>query len=292
MKPRASRYVLLTAAYNEESRLSKTISSVISQTYLPEKWVIVSDGSTDRTDAITLQYVKEYPFVELLHREKGSSHDFASKVYALAAGFQLLRNVSFEFIGHLDADVSFGPTYFADLLMRLECDPSLGVAGGDIYEWDGRNYSPRKGNSVRSVAGAVQMFRHQCYDSIGGFLPLEHGGEDWCAEVTARMKGWRVRSFPELVVYHHHGSKGWVGRMRRRYREGMMDFCLGSHPLFEIAKLARRLQGRPLIVGACVRLCAYVFAACYRERRIVSEEFVRFLRQEQMERLRAFTRRR
>jgi len=45
-------YVLITAARNEEAYIEKTIKSVISQTILPKKWVIVSDGSTDRTDEI------------------------------------------------------------------------------------------------------------------------------------------------------------------------------------------------------------------------------------------------
>jgi glycosyltransferase involved in cell wall biosynthesis len=278
-------FVVITAARNEEAHIENTIRSVIAQTVLPLRWVIVSDGSTDRTDEIVRGYADTWPFIELLRVGTSHKHSFASKVYALNQGAHRLGQTAYEFIGHLDGDVSFGPSYFADLLERFDRDPSLGVAGGGIYEWDGSKYSPRRENSIRSVAGAVQMFRRQCYDPIGDFLPLEHGGSDWCAEVTARMKGWRVQSFPDLAVYHHHATRGWVGRLRRRYQEGLMDFSLGSHPLFEIAKLARRVWSRPYVLGAFVRLCAFAWAYCRREKRPVSEEFVKYLRREQLGRL-------
>lgn len=292
MAPRRTRrlYVVITAARNEEAHIENTIRSVIAQTVLPLRWVIVSDGSTDRTDEIVRGYANTWPFIELLRVGTHHPHSFASKVYALNHGAPRIGQTAFEFIGHLDGDVSFGPSYFADLLERFDRDPNLGLAGGGIYEWDGSKYSPRRGNSIRSVAGAVQTFRRQCYDSIGGFLPLEHGGSDWCAEVMARMKGWRVQSFPELAVYHHGAIRGWVGRLPRWYQEGLMDFSLGSHPLFEIAKLARRVWSRPYALGAFVRFCAFTWAYCRSEKRPVSEEFVKYLRREQLDRLRHFGR--
>jgi biofilm PGA synthesis N-glycosyltransferase PgaC len=288
-KTGSSRYVLVTAAYNEEAHLAKTLSSVISQTCPPEKWVIVSDGSTDRTDAITLEYAKEYPFVELLRREKDPSHDFASKVYALAAGYQLLRSLSFEFIGHLDADVSFGPTYFADLLLRFERDPQLGIAGGSIFEWDGKRFRPRSGNRTRSVAGAVQMFRRDCYEAIGGFLPLPYGGEDWCAETMARMRGWEVRCFPELQINHERPTGDAAGRLRYSYRQGLMDYSLGVHPLFDFIKISRRMK-YGYFLGGLARLSGFILASCRGEKRMVSKEFVEFLRKDQMARIKMFLR--
>jgi len=277
-------YVVITAARNEEAHIENTIRSVIAQTVLPLRWVIVSDGSTDRTDEIVRDYADTWPFIEFLRGGTPHKHSFASKVYVLNQGAHRCGQTEFEFISHLDADVSFGPSYFADLLERFERDPYLGVAGGSIYEWDGSKYSPRRENRIWSVAGAVQMFRRLCYESIGGFLPLECGGDDTCAEVMARMKGWGVESFPDLAVYHHRPSRGWAC-LRRRYREGLMDFSLGSHPLFEIAKLARRVWSRPYVLGALVRFCAFTWAYCRGEKRPVSEEFVKYLRREQLGRL-------
>ena len=283
-------YVVITAARNEEAHIENTIRSVLAQTVLPLRWLIISDASTDRTDEIVRGYALTCPLIELLRVGTPHTHSFASKVHALNLGARRFRQAAFEFVGHLDGDVFFGPSYFADLLERFDRDPTLGLAGGSIYEWDGSKYSPRRENRIRSVAGAVQMFRRQCYDAIGSFLPLEYGGHDWCAEVTARMKGWRVESFPDLVIYHHRVDRGWVGGLRRSYQEGLEDFSLGSHPLFEIAKLARRVWSPPYVLGAFVRLCAFAGAYCRTEKRPVSEEFVKYLRREQLRRLRHFGR--
>src|ERR1700739_3547026 len=54
------RYVLITPARNEEAFLENTILSVVAQTTTPLKWVIVSDGSTDRTDDIVKSYVRQH----------------------------------------------------------------------------------------------------------------------------------------------------------------------------------------------------------------------------------------
>ena len=83
-------YVLITPARNEEAYIEKTIQSVISQTFLPKKWVIVSDGSIDRTDEIVKKYESKYDFIQLLRREASESRNFISKVYAIWARLKRL----------------------------------------------------------------------------------------------------------------------------------------------------------------------------------------------------------
>src|SRR5215472_2684813 len=106
------RYVLLTAAYNEQSFIAETIQSVVNQTLLPEKWVITSDGSTDRTDEIVHNYTKRYDFIQAVRVERVQSRGVGSKVSALKRGATELQNIAFNFIGNLDADVSVEPDYF------------------------------------------------------------------------------------------------------------------------------------------------------------------------------------
>jgi len=101
-----SSYVLLTAAYNEEPYIEDTIRSVLAQTVRPSRWVIVSDGSTDRTDQIVQQYVVDCNFIHFVRREKDLSRGFASKVFAQRAGMQLLSISETPFIGHLDGDLT------------------------------------------------------------------------------------------------------------------------------------------------------------------------------------------
>jgi hypothetical protein len=135
----------------------------------------------------------------------------------------------------------------------------------------------------------MQVFRRRCYEEIGGLLPIEHGGEDWYAEVMARKAGWRVESFPELVVHHLRETGTATNKLRYCFHQGITDFCLGSHPAFEVVKLAKRIFWAPWVLGAAARFAGFVIAHLSR-RRMVGEEFVRFLQQEQLRRLGAMGR--
>jgi len=279
-------FVLVTAAHNEAAFIENTIKAVVSQTLLPKRWIIASDASVDDTDNIVQGYSERYKFIELVHIGENHAPSFASKVHALNAGLERLKGYDYEFIGILDADVSFESSYFASLTGKFERDPGLGLAGGFIYEKRDGKFKIRFGDSVRSVAGAIQLFRRECYESVGGILPIKYGGEDWCAEVMARMKGWRVEAFPELKVFHHKPTGDGAGLLRYRYQQGLMDFSLGSYPFFVMFRCFRRLSARPYVLGALARLVGFVWASCRREERLVQKELVDFLRAEEKERLR------
>ena len=287
-----NHYVLVTAAYNEEAFIERLLCSVTSQTIPPTRWIIVSDGSTDGTDRIVKRYAEQFTFIQLEHIKEKHSHSFAAQVHAINVGLTLLKNnVQALFVGNLDADVSFEPDYFAELLDRFHREPELGLTGGWIHEAEAGVFKVRKGNSPRSVPHAVQLFRRECLDALGwGYQPFPYGGPDWYAEVSLRMKGWRVRSCPDLKVLHHRLTGSANGLLRAAYREGLMHYSMGSHPLYECFRAGHRLSRRPVVVGALVRLLSFVVAACRKEQKYVSAEFIRFLRSEELERVWSFLR--
>ena len=277
-------YVLVTAAYNEEACIERTIRSVDAQTVRPRRWVIVSDGSTDRTDEIVRRLAAASDYIQFLPRKKDQHRGFASKVSALRAGLELLNGDGSPFIGHIDGDVTLEPTYFERLLNKFSEDPKLGIGGGWIWERVHGEFQERPANATISVPGAVQMFRRKCHEDVGGLLPMEFGGEDSYAEVKARMCGWRVQSFPDLKVCHHHKEGKVTVRLRYCYRQGFMDFSLGNHPLFELARVIRRVPARPYFVSAAARLLGFGLAHIS-GRRMVPQDFIAYLRREQLSRL-------
>jgi glycosyltransferase involved in cell wall biosynthesis len=285
-----NNYVLITAARNEEKYIEATIKSVLSQTILPQKWVIVSDGSTDHTDEIIKKYLTHSNFIEFVRRDPGSNQnsDFASKVFALNAGYERLKDLLYDYIGHLDADITFEPDYYENVLKLFEQNPLLGIAGGYIFEPVQGNFVSRPYNTERSVAGGIQLFRRECYENIGGFIPLQMGGEDTYAEVMARMKGWKVASFKEIIVHHHKIGSLMRGKIRDCFRKGMVGYSLGSHPLFECVKCIRRVGEKPHLIGAFVRMCGFVWPSISKQHRLVSTAFIKYLRAEQLALLKSF----
>src|SRR3954464_15328520 len=128
------RYALITPAWNEESHLDELIQSVAAQTVLPLRWVIVSDGSTDRTDEIVRAAAATHPWICLLRRERASERHFAGKAHAVNAGFEALGGLSFDLVGNLDADITLPPNYYEFLIGRFAAMPQLGVAGTPYVE--------------------------------------------------------------------------------------------------------------------------------------------------------------
>jgi biofilm PGA synthesis N-glycosyltransferase PgaC len=285
------RYVLITAAHNEESFIEKTLDSVCAQMQKPERWVVVDDGSTDRTAEIVQGYAKRFPWIELVRRPQRKDRNFAGKVYAVNAGLERVSSLQFDIVGNLDADVSFDPDYMEFLMKRLSEDPELGIAGTPFTQ--GGDYDSGKDSfeGENYVAGPCQLFRYECFQDIGGYVPNPAGGVDWIAVMTARMKGWKVRSFPEKR-YHHHRTLGTAGRgpLRALFSYGEKDYYLGGSPLWQLFRVAYRMTKKPVFTGGLALFFGYCWAAVRRMKRVVTPELMRFHRQEQMKKLRAIFR--
>src|SRR5262249_12191450 len=224
----AARFVLVTPVRNEAEFIGRTIAAVADQVHHPVRWVIVSDASTDGTDEIVRHHVQMLPFIRFARRETVGKRDFSSKVQAIREGLRHLDEVDYDFIGNLDGDVSFARDYFSTLLSRCDGDPGLGIAGGLVYEDLGGSWRALPLSTDRSVAGAVQMFRRPCWESIGGYPLLRCGGEDAAAEIMARQRGWETRTFRDLQVYHHRrvGRNGG-NALRVFYDMGWREAVIG-----------------------------------------------------------------
>lgn len=280
-------YVLLTAARNEAAYIEGTIRSVLEQSLRPRRWVIVSDGSTDETDRIVQDYARSAGFIIFLRLDGRPANgvDFSRKVVCLSHALALLSGVSYAFIGNLDADVTFGPDYFERLIKSFKVNPRLGIAGGRLHEPQNGRFVPRYLSEEQYVPGAVQFFRRDCFEQVGGYVSSRWGGEDTIAVVSARMMGWQTRTVADLQVFHHKVSDRARGWMAERFREGAMFYDLGSQPLIEFLKCIRCLMKKPYVVQAIAHFCGYTWRALLREPRPVSKAFIRYMRQEQKFRL-------
>jgi len=279
-------YVLITPARNEAQYIERTLASVVAQTVTPLKWVVVSDGSTDGTDDIVRRYAAEHPWIELLRMPERRERHFAGKVHAFNAGYARVRDLAYEVIGSLDADISFDDDYFAFLLDKLATDRGLGLVG---TPFKGRSTYDYRFVSRQHVSGACQLFRRSCFEDIGGYVPVRTGGIDHIAVLTARMKGWGTRTFTERACLHHRElGSAQHGALGTKFRDGVLDYLLGGHPVWELFRTVYQATRRPWLIGGLTLLAGYISAMVRRLERPVSPELVAFRRKEQMQRLRTF----
>jgi hypothetical protein len=210
---------------------------------------------------------------------------FAGKVHAFNAGFERVRALEFDVVGNLDSDLSFEADYLEFLMGKFAEDPKLGVAGTPFLE-DGYDSARDSFEGQNHVAGGCQLFRRQCWEDIGGYVPNRAGGIDWVAVTTARMKGWGTRSFLEKR-FNHYRSLGTAERgvLAALYSYGEKDYYLGNSPIWEMFRVVYRMVKQPLLAGGLAVLAGYVSAAARRMKRAVSPELMRFHRREQMHKL-------
>jgi glycosyltransferase involved in cell wall biosynthesis len=300
-------YVIITPAYNEERYIERTIISILRQTIKPLLWVIVDAGSTDGTADVVNHYARQHDWMHYVYHRKGLAGSYyARNVYAIAHGYAhictLLRQTTapltprddptvhppdFDYVAILDADIELPAHYYDAILTLLSSDSLLGIASGHCLEHTGTGY--RRGlYDSRSAPKNIMVFRKQCYEDIGGFVPLRCAGEDTCACYMARMKGWKTWATTNVMAMHNKPmGTGFSSNVHAiRFQQGISEYFLGTHPLFMVAKAAKRsIKEPPYLIGGLLRLAGFVYATWRREERQIPAELVRFIRNEQLGRL-------
>lgn len=277
-------YVLVTPARDEVATIGRTIAAVARQTVKPSEWIIVSDGSTDGTDDVVRDAASRYPWIRLLALPPRTGRSFAAVVQNTELGVRSLNTTSYRFLGLLDSDLDFEANYFEEVLNRFAASPRLGMAGGVVIDI-GRPKHVVPKNRLE-IPGAVQFFRRECFESLGGLVAIPEGGWDCLTSVMARMNGWETRLLTDLVVDHlkpRNISQG--GSVRRVWQLGERDYAIGYDPLFELVKCLSRVMEPPAVVSAIARWLGFCAATLARRPRVVPPDVVAFLREEQRKRL-------
>ena len=279
------QYVLITPARNEAQFIEQVINSLITQTIRPAQWVIVSDGSTDGTDEIVKRYIQIESWIELVRMPERRERHFAGKVHCFNAGYQRLAGVTYDVIGNLDADITFEPDYVEFLLTKFADDWRLGVAGTPFVE--GAESYDYRFTSRHHVSGACQLFRRDCFEDIGGYQAIQGGGIDWVAVTTARMKGWKTRTFTERVCRHHRAmGTASSGKLGAWYNLGKQDYYLGGHLLWQVFRSCLQMRSKPYVLGGVALLAGFIWGVVTRANRPIGRDLIAFHQREQMQRLR------
>jgi hypothetical protein len=280
------RYVLITAAKDEEACIGEVIQFVLRQTVLPLAWFIMDDGSTDRTVSIVERFAADHPFIRLQSAKSREGRNFGSQYKAIQAGYQLAKSMEFDFVAVQDADQApEREDYYKSILDDFQRNPRLGVASGVVYERPRGIWEVRSENSEDSVAGSA-VFRRKAFDQAGGYTPMYYQGSDWLIQLKVRMAGWELLTRPDLHILHYRPTSSAGGIWRGKFHAGLSDGSFGSHPIFELLKCCRRVTARPYLFGSLVRYCGYLWWNLSGRNPVIKPEEVAFLRNEQITKLR------
>jgi poly-beta-1,6-N-acetyl-D-glucosamine synthase len=277
------KYVIITPTHNEEAYIRFTLDSVVAQTVRPDQWVIVDDGSTDDTAKIIQEYVEHYPWIKRVTLPVEGRRELGARVMRVFyEGYRLIE-ADYDFIVKIDSDLSFASDYFERLLGKFAEDSRLGIAGGGFYVAVGNQWRLEQ-VPVDHVRGATKIYRKACFEEIGG-LPLVNGW-DGIDEWRAQMKGWKTRSYNELIVHHLRPTGAAGGKWRGYIKEGKDAFFLGYPWLVLLARsLYRGLSERPPLVRGVGIFWGYLQSWLARQPQFDDAEVIAYMRRKEMQRI-------
>ncbi len=283
-----NRVVVVTTVRNEEKYLPVTIAGVVAGTVKPWKWIVVDDGSTDRTFEIAATASCLHPWIEAIQIEdRGYTKFVGTDFEGFRHGVLHLNNVHYEFICKLDGDVKLPPKYIESILKKFAANPKLGIAGGTWLE-------PFKGTHrrVRTLAefpfGGARVWRKKCFLDIGPLFISS--GWDRLDCYSAMMHGWETEVFtdPELESLHQRQMASLGKSIIKQYgRDGISSYYQGDHPIYVLASALYKMTARPYIVAGVSRLVGYLSAWIKRAPRCEDEKLVEYLRSWQLRKIRS-----
>jgi len=277
------RYLLISPCRDEAKYMRQTLDSVISQSILPTKWVIVDDGSTDSTPQIVAEYQAKHNWIEVVTRSnRGRRAVGPGVIDAFYAGYETINPDDYDYLCKLDLDLRLPPRYFEILMERMEANPRIATCSGKAYLEDenGRLVFERHADDVS--IGASKFYRVSCFKTIGGFVRevMWDGIDCHCC----RMNGWIACSWdePELRFIHlrPEGSSQkniYAGRVRHGYGQ----YFMGTGFLFMIASSIYRLNRKPYVLGSLAMLWGWLRATLAGKPRYEDAAFRKFLRRYQ-----------
>src|SRR6202140_5917856 len=283
MSVSGTNYVVISPVRDEEAYIRFTVDCMARQTIVPKEWVVINDGSSDKTGEILDEYAQQYPWIRVVHRANRGFRKAGGGVgEAFNAGFDALQFRDWDFLVKLDGDLSFEPDYFEKCFQNFEKELRLGVGGGVIcYLENGvKDFEPSPAFHVR---GATKIYKRGCWDAIGGFWPAP--GWDTMDEVKASMLGWTTRSFPELHLLHHRYTGAADGTWANLVKNGRANYVCGYHPVFMLLKCVRRLRFKPYIVGSAALMYGFLSGYTQRIPQVDEPETIKYLRKKQLARL-------
>ncbi|MBM4286588.1 MAG: glycosyltransferase family 2 protein [Deltaproteobacteria bacterium] len=281
-----NRFLVITPARNEEQYLGQTIASIVSQTVLPQEWIIVDDGSRDATAAIAQRAAGANPWIKVVRRRDRGYRDVGSgMVDAFYLGLNNVKEDNYDFIFIIDADVVLSRDYFKVILNKFSENPRLGIAGGTLYE-------PRHGKFCKTILmpwrtyGAAKCWRRTCFQDIGGLV--KHIGWDNIDNFNAMMRGWETRVFEdEALKTYHLRPMGWSEKSPYTtwIRSGNALYFMGAHPLWVLASSVYHFQDYPYVIGGLCTILGYLQALLKGAKPYDDREFRNFLWKWQLKKL-------
>jgi len=277
-------YILITPAKNEEKDLQKVIDSVVNQTVLPKVWIIIDDGSTDRTSLIIQYNQNKYDFIKSIRLPEHQRDIYYHYAYVCRKGFEYAiqhcnkLKINFDYIGLLDADTILERNYFKKLFIRMEMNPNVGIASGGIYYKKNSKLIYEK--SLEDFPrGTGRIWTKQCFIETGGYEidPAMHT----ISNVKANIKGYETKQYREIIAIQTRKTSSIEGFWKSNVKAGINAYYLYRRPKIIFLNVLYKSIQYPFYSGLAF-LIGYLRAYFKNEARIKNIEIINYFQNEKI----------
>ncbi|HEY8110070.1 MAG TPA: glycosyltransferase family A protein [Candidatus Nitrosotenuis sp.] len=225
-------YWVLVTVKNGESTIAQSLESIQEQTLRPSLLCVVNDGSTDSTPQILSKFQSAHSNVKVITLED-KGYDSRRIVHNWNTACDHVRNLGsdYDFLLISSDDVIFPKDYVQRLVEEMKKDPKLVLISG--------SRGLTQSDYMSLPEGAGRLIRNSFFKAIGYQHPPYYGYEPWIL-YKALESGHNVKKLSE-PSYDHRRTFG-IGHKFVEYGPAMR--CLGYHPLFVVARVARNLISR------------------------------------------------
>ena len=305
------RYILITPCKNEGKNLPNLFRSMIVQSIKPVLWVIVDDGSTDRTEEIIAEAGKNYGWIKGIYSRENEDYDVGTHLAVVCnMGFEFAKDycsedsIKYEYIGLIDADNIPEVDYFKKLIGEFKNNAKLGIASGnsayvdrekindisrdenaDIFEIYKKYITEIQTGREDLPMGSARMWRRECFEETGGSYPIAKAPDN-VANAKAKLRGWDTKRFRDIMVIERRGQSKrglWTG-----YNQvGESNYYRGFAFHIAILKALNYSLKSPYYLGIAY-LWGYIKSFIYRKERINDDEILKYYCYERPQELKAY----
>lgn len=281
-------YVIITPVKNEAENLSRLIHSIKMQSVKPFLWVIIDDGSTDKSPKLIKDAEREYPWVYSIRLLSGARDRNIHYAEVCNVGFEFIlnnlssKNIRINYIGLLDADIIPENDFFKKLINEFEKDQNLGIASGGIYIENKKGKTVWEKGYIDRPRGGARLWRFKCFEET---MPYEIVyTPDVISNIRALMQGWKIRQFKDIKAVQTRETGGAEGRVKGYFENGYGAYYLNYSPILVILKTLKYLL-QPRFYLSFAYLSGYLGGFIHKKPRIENEETKSYFRRQRLKEL-------
>ena len=219
MKNNTKNLSIIMTVYNGEKYISETIESILKQSYTDFEFIIIDDGSIDKTFSICEKYSLQDNRIRLYKNKQN--------LWVVKTRNILLEKVSedSEYIAIIDADDIAYPERMKKQIGFLENNKDISILGWDIDIIDesgkitGERIYPRTHAEVSEsifqkspLAQPAVMIRASTLNALGGYDPDFERCQDYELWCRAFDHWYKIANLDEKLIKYRIYSDQWKSR--------------------------------------------------------------------------------